>query len=129
MIREDKFRISKRPYAVDLDSLKVTRTQGGRSHWVKINAVWFRRRPGVTVACVGHLWDLLSEACPEASTNDVLAWMNDGRYGGTCEGRWDGESYWGAQRPEEIERHLGLLRPMLENYPEVPPNYDGWWIF
>lgn len=53
----------------------------------------------------------------------------DGRYGGTCEGRWDGQNYWGAQKPDVIAEHLALLRPMLANYPAAPSSYDCWWRF
>lgn len=123
MIREDKFAISRRPYAVDLASL-TTRTDGQCSI---IRAAWFRRRKGVTVACVGLLWDFQTPAPADAA--EFLRRHDDGRYGGDCDGRWDGENYWGAQRPDEIAAHLDLLRPMLEHYPDVPPGFNGWWRF
>ena len=130
MIREDRFLISRKPYAVDLTSLRISdpgeRYDGSPTCTARIDAVWFRRRSGVTVACVGDLWD---HQTPPADAAQFLAQHDDGRYGGTCHGRWDGENYWGAQRPEEIEQHLALLRPMLDNYPDVPPSYDGWWRF
>lgn len=50
-------------------------------------------------------------------------------YGGSCEGRWDGQRYWGAQEPDVMAQHLDLLRPMIVNYPEIPAGYDGWWRF
>ena len=136
MIHEDRFLISRRPYAVDLESLQVASYQptynggvptGRTIYNATINAVWFRRRKGATVACIGELWDSWRE-----STDDVyqaLEWMDTGRYGGDCKGRWDGERYWGAQEPETIERHLAVLRPMLANFPDIPAGYDGWWTF
>lgn len=131
MIRETRFLISRRPYAVDLDSFRVTSENvypdGRRSYWCRVDAVWFRRRQGVTYACVGNLRDLQDERPADAV--EFLQRHDDGRYGGDCEGRWDGERYWGAQEPAEIERHLALLRPMLAAYPEVPSGYDGWWRF
>ena len=121
MIRETRFLISRRPYAVDLDSLRVGDSTS------RINAVWFRRRGGVTAACVGYLWDIQRPKPCDAA--EFLARHGDGRYGGSCEGRWDGHGYWGAQDPGEIKRHLALLRPMLANYPNPPYGYDGWWRF
>ncbi|GAA2457159.1 hypothetical protein [Streptomyces macrosporus] len=122
MIRETRFLISHRPYAIDLTSL---RTDGG--HWAEINAVWYRRRSGITVACTGRLQDLQDPLPKDAA--EFLARYEDGRYGGKCEGRWDGERYWGAQEPDVAAKHLELLRPMLANYPAIPAGYDGWWRF
>ncbi len=122
MIREDRFVLSHRPYAVDLSSLRMT-----SDAQVRINAVWFRRRNRVTIACVGYLWDFQKPA--PADTAEFLHRHSDGRYGGSCAGRWDGERYWGAQEPDIIERHLRLLRPALAAYPAVPVGYDGWWRF
>lgn len=122
MRREEKFVLSHRPYAVNLSSLCVDDIDRPTAE-----AVWFRRRKGVTVACVGVLWDI-QRPIP-AGMSEFLRRHDDGRYGGDCMGRWDGERYWGSQDPEEIERHLTLLRPMLASYPEIPDGYDGWWTF
>src|SRR6266542_496740 len=121
MIREDKFVMSRRQYAVDLTSL--TRL-GGK--W-EINALWFRRRRGVTVACSGTLWDF-----PDAAPADAVAFLagrEDGRYGGHCLARWDGAGYWGAEDPVVAAAELAVLRPMLAAYPVIPPGHDGWWRF
>lgn len=132
MYRLDTFRISHKPYAVDLNSLKLKqdgeRYDGAPMYTGTVNAVWYRRRSGVTVACIGHLWDIQSGDAPKDAT-EFLARHDDGRYGGTCCGRWDGAGYWGAQMPAVIEEHLAVLRPMLEAYPAVPAGYDGWWKF
>lgn len=122
MIRTDRFLISKRLYAVDLNSLT---THGESDAWM--TAAWFRRQHRVTRACIGRLWDIQRPLPKDAAA--FLAAHDDGRYGGDCDGRWDGERYWGAQKPEVIEAHLAVLRPMLAAYPEVPPGYDGWWRF
>jgi hypothetical protein len=145
MIREDKFLISHRPYAINMSALQ----QGDvRQRWdgvavatYKAPAVWFRRhgksgyadgewqRTAYTVACVGEVSGTLSEPFP-VTPEEVLAGFDDGRYGGDCQGRWDGERYWGSsQLPEVMAVHLELLRPMLDNYPAVPDSYDGWWRF
>lgn len=140
MIREEKFLISRRPYAVDLDSLRTRREetpQGRNPYYVdgRIDAVWFRRRGTgygpdrriVTVACIGTLWDLQDDEPADAV--EFLERHTDGRYGGDCLGRWDGDSYWGNVTLEQQERHLAVLRPMLANYPAVPDGYQGWWRF
>lgn len=126
MIREDKFVLSHGQYAVDLDSLKVS-PDGDDYAFARIRAVWFRRRKGVTIACVGVLWD--GQRPIPANAAQFLAQHDDGRYGGDCKGRWDGARYWGSQDPDEITRHLELLRPMLAGYPECPDGYQGWWRF
>jgi len=121
MRREERFILSHRPYAVDLSSLRVDGT------YARVDAVWFRRRQRVTVACIGYLWDY-QRPVPHIAM-EFLDRHDDGRYGGKCEGRWDGERYWGAQDPDVIERHLAILRPMLANFPTIPDGYDGWWTF
>lgn len=129
MYREDEFVLSHRPYAVDLAALRWhgTRHADHITHRGVIPAVWFRRRQRVTVACIGELWDYQPERTDDARV--FLARHGDGRYGGDCQGRWDGSRYWGAQEPEEMARHLAVLRPMLAGYPAVPEGFDGWWRF
>lgn len=132
MIRETRFLISRKPFAIDLSSLRgktVPTPQGRRaSYWDgRIDAVWFRRRKGVTVACIGELWDLQDDE--PATGRDFLERHEDGRYGGDCHGRWDGTGYWGNVTLDVQEQHLAVLRPMLANYPAIPDGYDGWWTF
>ncbi|GHF07936.1 hypothetical protein GCM10014715_74800 [Streptomyces spiralis] len=128
MIREDKFRIARRPYAVDLGSLRVGGSSEHGWHRAQVTAVWFRGRPrGLIVACIGAL--RTSQRPAPETVVEFLERYDDGRYGGDCDGRWDGENYWGAQKPEVIEQHLAILRPMLAHYPALPTGDDGWWTF
>lgn len=136
MIRQAKFRISARPYAVDLASFKVITRIGETAvgNQVTFDAVWFRRRRGVTVACIGQLREYVSLGADlysgdVRSAENALMAVDDGRYGGDCLGRWDGRGYWGAESPERAAEHMAILRPMLENFPEIPRGYDGWWVF
>ena len=130
MIREDRFLISRRPYAVDLDSFRITDVRDyptGTWYAARAAAVCFRWRDGLTLACLG---ELRSSAQAEPKTaEEFLTAYTDGRYGGDCHGRWDGARYWGAQEPAVIEQHLALLRPMLADYPACPDGWDGWWRF
>jgi hypothetical protein len=129
VIREDRFLISRKPYAIDLGSLhQYHRTEGSGWASYSVQAVWFRRRRGENVACIGHLWDVQDDPGP-LDAAEFLARHDDGRYGGTCVGRWDGDSYWGNVTLEQQEQHLAVLRPMLAAYPAVPEGYDGWYTF
>ena len=136
MIREDRFVMSHKQYAADLNSLNVTSHTGYQGHEFfrgTIDAVWFRRRKGLTVACIGTLWD--SQDTRPADGHAFLLGHDDGRYGGDCQGRWDGSGYWGSESPDVMAEHLALLRPMLTSYeqdpknPALPDGYDGWWRF
>ncbi|MHA4819457.1 hypothetical protein ACXZ65_34470 [Streptomyces aculeolatus] len=141
MIRAERFLISHKPFAVNLSTLDSDKqtaqnegTEHERHHYRgRIAAVWFRRRRGTTYACLGSLklWSHNLRQ-PIADTTDpvqVLSADLDSRYGGDCYGRWDGERYWGSQKPFEQDLHLALLESTLANYPAVPDGYDGWWRF
>jgi len=135
VIKVEKFRISDRPYAVDLGSLQVKelpRTEHStREHdlyAVSLTAVWFRGPKTAPKACIGGLWDYMPGE-PPATAVEALQRMDDGRYGGDCQGRWNGQGYWGAESPDLAAEHMAILRPMLERFPEIPPGYDGWWTY
>ncbi|MEH0631750.1 hypothetical protein [Streptomyces stelliscabiei] len=134
MNRETRFLISRKPFAIDLTTVTGSQHPRGDRHAFSgtANAVWYRRQNGITRACLGSLM-LFSHYLPEPLDLDdphaILSADLDGRYGGDCHGRWDGENYWGAQKPFEIDLHLTLLEPMLANYPAIPDGYDGWWTF
>lgn len=131
MHKMDRFLISNRPYAVDFESFGKQHVPAEgirREFWrCTIDAVWFRRRSGITAACIGYLWET-----ERREPKNGLGWIEgftDGRYGGTALGRWDGESYWGDGTLADQDQHLKVLRPMLANYPEIPAGFDGWWRF
>jgi hypothetical protein len=134
MLREDRFVLSHRQYAVNPASLRLRFPDPPDSHawpgWWMADAVWFRRRRGVTVACAGFI------ANDQDGTPVVAAEFLEkiptrySVYGGDCLARWDGTGLWAAgQDPEENARFLALLRPMLAAYPNAPSGYDGWWVF
>lgn len=134
MRRETRFLISRKPFAIDLNTITGEQhPRGDRFAFSgSVNALWFRRQSGITRACLGSLklWaHYLTAPLDLDDPHAVLSADLDGRYGGDCEGRWDGERYWGAQEPDVIEEHLALLRPMLNHFPNVPPGHDGWWTF
>lgn len=141
MIKLAEFKISKRPYAVALDTYQVKASKltyadgstGTEFYRMSVYAAWFRRRSGTTVACVGSLHtgkraDRFPDGLPDVHA--FLVGFTDGRYGGDCYGRWDGTSYWGIDGLlDRQERNLAILKPMLANYPAIPAGYDGWYSF
>ncbi len=132
MNRVQKLTLSKTCYAIDLGSLTI-------DGWgASVNAVWFRRKDRKTAACLGSLSENLQLLTPAlahwlgqtpSSGVEFAELFRDGRYGGRCEARWDGETYWGDGHPEKQAEYLAVLRPMLENYPDIPDGFDGWWRF
>lgn len=135
MFKIDKFLISKSLYAIRMDSLEVELRpcpEGFNGidiwHWT-MDAVWFRRRKGTTVACTGQLWNY--QETEPASAAEALAAATDGRHGADCKARWDGHSIWvlPPQAPDDSDRFTALLRPMLDRYPEIPSGFDGWWKY
>jgi hypothetical protein len=135
VIRDDRFVLSRKPYAVDLASVRGEQHPRG-DRWAfsgTVDALWFRRKDSVTRACIGTL-GLWSHYLPDPLDLDdphaILAADLDGRYGGDCHGRWDGTGYWGAEQPDVAAEHLAVLRPMLAGYPAIPDSrWDGWWRF
>jgi hypothetical protein len=134
MRREEKFVLSHRPYAVDPESLRIEHhpaqeTPPTREYWrITMDAVWFRGRKDAPVATAGGLWGSTHEE-PRDVTH-ALELFNDGRYGGSAVARWDGVGLWiNGLSLEESEGYLAILRPMLENFPAIPPGYDGWWVY
>jgi hypothetical protein len=134
VIRSDRFLISQKPFAIDLSTVTGEQHERGDLYAFSgsVNALWFRRKDGVTRACTGTL-SLFSHFLPEPLDLDdphaVLSADLDGRYGGTCHARWDGTGYWGAENPETAAADLAILRPMLAHYPAIPEGWDGWWRF
>ena len=136
MIRSEKFLISQKPYAIQLDSVQGRTSKQGTSGRYSFRgscwALWYRRKNGVTRACSGRLrlrgqW--MVTPVDTSSPQSILSSDLDGRYGGDCYGRWDGESFWGDVTLVRQGELMAVLRPMLDSCPEVPPRYDGWWRF
>jgi len=136
MYREDKFVMSHRGYAVDLNSLHINREGGRNGEYAhaRVLAVWFRRKNGVTGVVFGELWDI-QRPTPQSAVQ-FLEQHDDGRYGGRPFTRWDGTSVWYAgQDPEENAQHLELLRTVLDAYhanptaPDLGERWNRWWRF
>jgi hypothetical protein len=137
MFKTDKFRISKPMYAVDLEAF--ARGESGDNgawewHQFSVPAVWFRRKraqyngPIRTAACAGNLRSSVTGARP-VDALDFLARFTDGRYGGDCIARWDGDTLWSLEPEDSRARYKNILVPMLAAYPAIPEGFDGWWWF
>lgn len=134
MIKDEQFRVSHKAYAIDLASLSGEQSEhhGRLTYSGYADAVWYRRKGRNLRACLGrvHLWSHgLPTVLDLSDPYDVLCADLDGRYGGDCQGRWNGEGYWGAENPDTVAAHLAVLRPMFNDYPCLPDGYDGWWRF
>lgn len=136
MIKESKFVLSHKPFAIDLSTVRLTASRHGETGAWSLSgtcqAVWYRRKDGVTRACLGplRLWAQWLREEPDLSGPEAMLGNKlDGRYGGDTQGRWDGTGYWGSEIPSVQRDHLVILRPMLGNYPCAPAGYDGWWTF
>jgi len=142
------FIASKKLYALDLDSFEATveetRTRDDGVEFTSfnyhVNAVWFRKRRNGRVAAfygtVGdrnttlpnhkapsHLWDL----------NEFLMYSDNGLSGGRPLGCWDGQGTWWdsqvADDFQEQQRVLPMLQDMLNNHPDTPAGYTGWYYW
>lgn len=134
MIRETKFLISRKPFAIDLPTVTLEASEHHGAYWLSGSclAAWYRRKNGVTYACLGSLklWAHWLREEPDLSSPEAMLGNDlDSRYGGDPDGRWDGTGYWGSELPDVQAQHLAVLRPMLANYPTPPDGYDGWWTF
>ncbi|MFM9589844.1 hypothetical protein ACKI1J_15025 [Streptomyces scabiei] len=134
MIRETRFLISRKQFAINLSTVTLEATERDGIYWLsgKCQAVWYRRKAGATRACIGTLglWAQWLRDKPDLSSPEAMLSNNlDSRYGGDTDGRWDGTGYWGAEVPDVQAQHLAVLRPMLADYPTIPDGYDGWWTF
>lgn len=134
MHRENAFVLSHAQYAVDLGSLRpayaeyVDEHDWARESWM-VDVVSFRRAKGVTRACAGTISDR-QDVTPLTGAEFLSRIDGLNRVGVTPTARWDGSSFWCAgQDPEENDRYLALLKPMLENFPALPGGYSGWWRF
>jgi hypothetical protein len=123
MIRAISFRVSDKPFAVDLSSYRLDSGHGAG----EVDAAWFRRRKGILVACAGMLRNY-QLSVPETAEGFLAAYTNSA-YGGDCKARWDGTNLWSLADEAERERYKRLLVPMLAAYPEVPEGYSGWYVF
>jgi hypothetical protein len=126
VVKTEKFLISQVPVAVDLASYRVLDQHPTRT-WAQLQAVWYRRRKGVTIVSAGVL-PIHVDGRP-ADVYEALDLYEDNGFGTDCRARWDGKTLWGQADEPTRAGYLALLRPMLDSYPVIPAGFDGWWAF
>jgi hypothetical protein len=137
VIREEKFLISHAPYAVKPETINLTpysHTPNNGSETVTtwsgtIEAMWFRRKSGRLSAHYGCLHGHFGEDQPDGFL-DFMAKCDDGRYGGNCWARWDGDYFWAPDTTWEIQKkYQAELDAALKRYGEIPDGCNGWWTY
>jgi hypothetical protein len=116
---------SRRPYGLVRQTFKRRDNLG-----MTVIAYWLGRRNGRTTVSFGsvHMW---WQGMPESPTWEECLANIDGRYGGNCRARWDGESLWVAEEvpPQQYAEFVPMLDSVLRNLPDVPPGVDRWrWL-
>lgn len=135
MIKIDpaNFKPSTRLYAIDTSGFDYTDVSNPIIHIVplykiELECVWFRLKSGIISAHIGRLWDYC-QTIPK-STEDFLASIDTKRYGANCRTRWERiRGVWSIEDRVTYEEDLKILIPMLDNYPQIPDGFDGWWKF
>lgn len=138
LIKSDKFYKSKIQFAVDMSSLKL---KEHRSQWTQpdgsikvadkinyygtIRVVYFKKKDGVLSACEGVLWDWCGEK--KLTAEEFLKRVSTKVYGPNCSAKWDGKNLWGQSEIDSILYYRDFLEPILNNYPELPKGYEGWY--
>lgn len=122
MDRADRFTVSGKLYAVDLASFTLNERRRG-----SMDAVWYRRKNGVTYANTGRLWGYGDATTAEGFLDEIGTRV----YGPMTHARYGPDGLWtpGAVSPAEMDGYVCLLSPMLTDIPSVPAGFDGWWKF
>lgn len=119
MIKQsDTFSHNKFFYAIDFSSIHLD------DGITRVNAVWFKEtKEGIRSVSQGTIWNA------QNGNLNVQKFIEAFRssYGGSTEIKWDGKKVWAPRMDYEIvNQRLALLKPMLENFPAIPDQYEGW---
>lgn len=132
MIRATRLAVSRPTYAFRPETW---RADPAGSRFV-VDAVWFRRKDGRTLAAMGeyHPMVMLRDAEPtDGMYGSWIAAADDNRYGGDHHASWDGTALlctdMPAITPKVAAERTAFLTAMLDGFPDPPPGYDGWWTF
>jgi hypothetical protein len=145
-----EFAASKKLYAIDEDQFHIKHEseyvsrKDGKTYTVfqyAVPAVWFTRRraSGKRAAFFGEITGSSSNEVHfpgdldhAYSLAEFLAHA-DGRSGGNPAGCWDGlGTWWNKAYSSDSTAQaavLPFLKEMLENYPEIPKPYTGWYKY
>ncbi len=131
MIRTERRLVVSRPaYAFD----PSTWHSNEHGQWF-VDAVWFKRKHGVLVATMGVYHPFVQPFRDQPTDGRYESWIgaaNDNRYGGDHVASWDGDALLCSDpriTPEASAARIAFLDVMLTGFPNVPPGFDGWYIF
>jgi len=138
LARSAKFTKSKFFYALDFDnpySLELnegTSSNGVSYRYISVTypAIWFKTKAGVltvTEGSLSHNTKQDTEFNPQAVKEDALRHF-DGRYGGSVDFQWNGDSMWCRQKTlAEMNEAQERLDQHLKRFPLAPEGYEGWY--
>ncbi len=131
MIRAARLAVSRPMYAFNPATWRESRVG------FEVDAVWFKRKDGVISAVCGTYSPMVlggnyGRSPTEGTYESWIAAADDNRYGGSWSAKWNGTGLLVADTPvspEQTQRYIDFLDPMLRNFPNVPAGYDGWHAF
>lgn len=129
-IRAAAYAKSKTLYSLDLSSFELTSYdhEPERVSGTRITAVWTTSKKGSLQVCKGTLHHSVYREGAAPTLESFMATF-DARYGGNPEVRWDGDYMWAPNttlaRMNELAKELD---PILNNIPQVPTGYSGWYL-
>lgn len=131
MIRAPKLLVSRPMYAFQ----PATWRPDPSGHWFRVDAVWFRRKAGRTLAAMGCYDPTVLRDDMEPTDGLYESWItaaDDNRYGAHHVASWDGRALLCTDQgvtPAETNRRIEFLTAVLAGFPDVPAGWDGWWTF
>lgn len=134
MKRLDKYKASAAPYALNPATFRAVGASneyhrpdkaGESFQRYVVDAIWFKRRNGLRCVVSGTLSQNLDTE-PQPAYDDFVAQFQYGRYGGNALARWDGTLLWTPAGVLAGDYLINFLDPILEDYPNLPVGYDGW---
>ena len=131
-IEESHYIASKTIYAINWDTFKITEhdREGYKSASAAVDAVWTVRKHGEVQISKGTLHHsfAINRTPAEFPSMENFIENFDTRYGGTAVARWDGDYMWAPDTTlADMNALAAELDPMLENIPNVPEGYSGWY--
>ena len=133
-IIESKFTPSKKNYAINWESFKIESNQELAPDnfyvFATVEAVWVTKKKGISYISKGSLFSNFY-MLPANHLFGIKEFKEnfDSRYGGDHICVWDGEIMT-TKSPiplKEMIEYSETLNPIIEDLPNVPQGYDGWY--
>jgi len=131
-IIEERFIPSKKNYAIDWNTFKITahNQENPNTSYISVvvDAAWVTKKKGISYISKGTLHNSFRTSQPHDFTIKDFCEKFDSRYGGDHICVWDGEIMT-TKSPiplQEMVEYSKILDPILEDLPNVPQGYSGW---